>query len=446
MIKSQSDGLEKLSPKYDYLFDLMDTLEPLRPRTFLKMIDGNTISHILWLCSCVQTIIRWKRVFAFMIPGFQHQLALLERLYRVICSILFRECDIVHKSPRKGRAVMIIAFTIDEIKHLAQRQKLNPSVVDHLQLALQNRLKVFCHRFFDFDGSKKIDDSREWDALKVAMMVERVHGLSWCLPPRYHGCSPSLWDTRLLNFLTELPPVTPLDLPACLLRRFDSSVYCYDNSDIGVCRCGWTFDSIPCGFLEFFGYSARSFARFIHSGPQENTRQTLNAVLRGPWTEDIGLRKVMVVFRVILSFWLRQTFRVINQVIGHSEIDITTIDHMAKNFRPQVLAHILRSTVSMYHDFWKSEEEANIDIYKTYINILWWAWGTDGTEDFRSSLVEILAESNQEAELSVSDDTDMSSNKDGTSDGLENGSIEVEDSVSDDTDMFSDEHSTSNEF
>ena len=440
-MESQFGGIKTFTQNYKYLFDLMESLEPLRSRIFLKILDSNEDTHALYSYSYTSSIVRWKRVLVYMVPELQHVLALLERFHRYKCSQVLRYCDLVHTSPHKDRAVMMVVLILEEIRHFTGTEILDSSVVNHLQLALQNRLKVFCHRLFDFDGSRQIENSREWYKLCVAAMVDRAQGLLWCLPRRYYGCSWVVFKA-MPDSLSVRPPVTPLDLPACLLRRSDSSLYCYDNTEIDVCCCGWTFDGISSGFLELLSYTAPSFARFIHSKPQKGTRQALNTVLRGPYTETLSLRRRMLVFGGALSFLLWHSFQVINHVTKTLESNRILErfegkhDRLAKSFRPRVLAHILRSAVSMYHDFWSFEGEGNMNVKsidRTYVNFVRWAGNKKVCEiqDFCSNLAKVQLRS-VEAELSVLDDTDMSLQKDGNLDEDEDVSIEAEGSGLDD--------------
>ena len=360
MIRSQLSVIKPFTHKYPYLSYLAEMLDPSKIKMFLNILDSGEDFQPLYLYNYTQITPYWRRVLVDGAPKLQHVLAFFRKVHRFMCSKLLNYCDCLLKSPHKDRAVIILAFILDEVKYLTQTETLNSSVVDHLQLALQNRLKVFCHRFFDFDGSKKISNTTGLNNLCAAMMVDHVQGLSSCLPQRYHGCSSTEFKV-ILNRIPVSPPATTQDLQSCLLRRFGSRVHCYDYEEIDTCCCGWTFDSTPSISLNHLGYSAGSFARFIHSEPQQNTRQALNSVFRGPWTEDVSLRNRMMVFGEILSF-------------SHSSISMKDVieelqsyavpgglegklNRQAKSLRPRDFAYILRSAVSMYHELWNSEGE-----------------------------------------------------------------------------------------
>ena len=454
-MRSQLGVIKTFTDNYPFLFNLAEMLDPSKTKMFLKIIDSDESFQPLYLHVYGQIIPHWKRVLVDGAPKLQQVLAFFEKVHRFMCSELLSYCELVHKSPHKDRAVMVVAFLLDKVNHLMRTETLNPSVVDHLQLALQNRLKVFCHRFFDFDGSKKISNTRGWNTLCAAMMVDHVQGLSWCLPPRYHGCSSTVFKV-ILDCIPVSPPATPKELPSCLLRRFDGSVYCYDYEEIDTCCCGWTFDSTPSDSLKFFGYSAQSFARFIHSEPQEDTRQALNIVFRGPWTGDTSLRNRMVVFGETLSFWHWHSSISMKYVIEELQSYAITekveakLDCQAKSFRSRDFAYILRSAVSMYHELWNSEGEGKAVIEvanKEYWKFAACAFGkkTGKAADNRFSLVRIQ-EGSVEAVRCAADDTGISSHKDGTSDELEDRSIEQKDPVLDDTDMSPNEDSTSDQF
>ena len=212
----------------------------------------------------IREIVRWVRLLVFLIPKLQHDLALFKSLYRYNCSYLLDDCDQAHMSPHKHRAVMIVVLTYYEIKRLMESETSDRAVADHLLLALKDRLKIFCSRIFDFDESK--DFTRDREHILAAKMVDYMPELSSCLPPHYRGRS---WGSDLL-LKYDIPldsSAVLLELPSCLLRRSDSSECCYDNAQTDNCCCGWAFDSAPSGLLSFFGHSANSFARYVHSKP-----------------------------------------------------------------------------------------------------------------------------------------------------------------------------------
>ena len=159
-----------------------------------------------------------------------------------------------------------MVLTSYEIKRLMETEILDPAGAEHLQLALKDRLKIFCSQIFGSDESKEVTGNRGY--ILAARMVDSVPELSSCLPPHYRGRS---WGSDLLlEYDMPLDPsVVHLELPSCLLRRSESSECYYDNAQTDSCCCGWTFDSAPLGLINFFGHSATSFGRYVHSKLRE---------------------------------------------------------------------------------------------------------------------------------------------------------------------------------
>ena len=100
---------------------------------------------------------------------------------------------------------MFVVLRSDTIMHPTEME-IDPAVVDHLQLALQTRLKIFCSRSFDFDESKGL--TLDSEKIRAAMMVDSLPELSSCLPPHYRGLSHQFKFHRSVRSLS-LFPVTP---------------------------------------------------------------------------------------------------------------------------------------------------------------------------------------------------------------------------------------------
>ena len=362
------------------LSPLMLNLELLGPIIFWKTA-GNYNGKLIHSYALTLGLTRWKRPLVYLFPKLQHGLALAERFHRYCWSYMLNCCDQAHRSPHKSQAVMVVVIVFYGIKRLREMDTFDPAVTDHLQLALQDRLKIFCSRIFDFDASKRIMCDEE---KLLAAMVGSVPELSSCLPPRYRHCLLSLDRPTIPYIIAFGYPETRLDFTSCLLRRSDGSKYCYDNTKTDSCCCGWTFDSIPLGFLGLFGHSASSFARYVHFGPREMSLgevkvpwdpcQAINTVFGGPQIDDLSLRKRMMIFRAIMTFWLRHLFRLIDFSIENLDIHLTRkigeipedqLDHLANNYRQRTFAHILRSAVIMYQDFWNSKREGETDAEDT---------------------------------------------------------------------------------
>lgn len=416
----------------------MVNLEPRIPNVFKKMEEN--WENVFGMCASFHGPIRWKRTLVYLVPKLQHDPAYFERLYRYFYPYLVNYCDQAHRSSHKDRAVMVVVLIFHGIKRLKETEMLDPAVTDHLQLALQNRLKIFCSRIFGFDASKRIMCDKEY---MLAAMIGSVPDLSSCLPPHYRHYSHGFDTPALQNLEAFNPPETHLGFPSCLLRRSDSSEYCYDNTKTDSCCCGWTFDSTPSGLLSIFGHSASSFARYVRFGPREislgevevqsDPCQAINTGFGGPRIDDSSLRKRMMVCRGIMTFWLRHSFRLMDSLIEILKINLTSeipedrLNHLANNYRQRIFAHILRSAVAMYHDFQNSEREGETGaedwIYLSCRFSLWLAekWNSREFDDFDRALIEIHVE-RIKAEGIAPDNIDASSDQDDCSDELEEGS------------------------
>ena len=385
MFDSQFGGFHAFTQKFAYLFGLIDCFESFANDDFLsraKILPQRTHWSDLSYWTYTQSIVRWRRILIYLNPKLQHVLVVVERFYRYLCIKMFQSCDLVHRWPHKADAMLFVGVLYHQIKHLTKMEPLNLSAVDHLQLALQNLLKVFCLRIFDFDKSKKVKLSKELnlpdenDRICGEMILDCVPELSGWLPPHYQRVS----STRKLDkghLSIFNPPASSLDLPACLLRRSHRSQSNYDNSQTNNCCCGWTFDSTPSSFLSFFGHCAPSFARYVHSGPHKisleifefplDFRRVMNTVFGGPEIDKSSLRKRMRILGGAVSLWLGISFCVIKH--SRKDVDIEaivktpegTVDHLTNNIRPHVFAYILMSALITCHDFLDSERKGELD-------------------------------------------------------------------------------------
>lgn len=414
--------------KFGYLFDLIDSLEPLGAKFLLR----KTHKHTPFLYSYTHAILGWVRVLVYLVPGLQHALAFIRRLYRSLSFRMLDLCDQLHKKAHKFWAVIISVVLFDEIKRLTSMEISDPSAVDHVQLVLKSRLTFFCSRIFD---ESKVDLSKDDSTFGLAMVVNRVQELSFCLPQNYRTCLPSVPG------LFIHVPDTPLGLPACLLRRFDSGGHCYENEQTDHCCCGWASDSTPSGFLSLFGHSARSFGRYIHSGPHKiiftereiilDTLHIMDTVFGGPWVNHLSLYKSKVIFGVALSVRLRELFSSMSYIIENyikEEFPKDILDCLAKYFRAHFFAHILRSAVALYSEFLNSREqgeleELEVDSYQMLVlRVYNWMGNRKDPKDenFRRGVFGIVDKGIQQlATMTKSPDTDISSTADDSSDELE---------------------------
>ena len=369
MIHAQFGDVSAFMEKFAYLFNLIDSLEPFRAKLLLPKPSED---H-LYMYTCTHSIVRWKRIFAYLVPELHRLLAFIEGLYRCLSYSILYFCDRMHRFTRHKHSVVMAGVLIfDEMQQLTKMEKSDSSAVDHVKLALKARLKVLCSRIFDSDE----DPSKKKDRLRLMMTIDRVPELSFCLPPAYRHYA-YIREKPLQSLQPCYLTATPLDLPACLLRRSDSSGYYYDDGQIDNCCCGWAFDSTPPFFLSLFGHSARSFARYVHSAPRKitpghedlafETCQAMKAVLGGSWIDDSSLRKSMPAFGSFLSFLYRQIFKTIchapEEPEWHPEMAVVKdrLDRIAEHCRPRFFNHLLRSVVAMHYGFWTSNRESEAE-------------------------------------------------------------------------------------
>ena len=381
----------------------MNILEPetSRPISFWGTFNDR---RSLYVYSYSHSIVRWKRLLVHLFPSLQYILALIERLYISVCWRMFEYCDRAHKSASKEEAVIIVTIIFHEIKNPTEIETLDPSVLRHLQLLLQTRLKVFCSRIFDFDESEKVNVLPDSTSLYLAMMVNRVPELSSYIPPRYCAFLPLLKPVTL-NLITIHNPAKPVDLPACRLRRSvisqrcDESVevdgYCCDESvEVDGYCCGWTYQSIPASFVRSFAYSAREFVRYHQSQSQETglgkddvpfyCRYTLNLISKEAWKEDFSVRKKMLVFGEALSVGIYHLLRSIEPLRPVTDIITRTkflqdqFDRLAKDVHPHLFTLLLQSVATMSDYLWMSGPGSEVDPESTdELSLRLHAWASE---------------------------------------------------------------------
>ena len=263
-LSPQYSGFNASIRKFDYLLGLMNSLEPFRLRMMFRNrtieIKALNFGKVLHLYTYSHSIIRWKKLLLYLDPELHDVLAVFGLLYREACLGMFGYCDSAHKSPMKIEAITLMVFVLDEVKGLKKMPELDPSISEHLQLALQSRLKVLCAQIFHSGSAKALSLQSTYP--HVPILVDYIEGLSSCLPPHYSGCSSGLWAHLRDDVLPHLTAIN-MDSPSCLLRRPNSIERHHDAPQTDDCYCGWMVDSIPSGVLAFFGNSTESFARHL---------------------------------------------------------------------------------------------------------------------------------------------------------------------------------------
>ena len=244
--------------KFGCLFNLIDYLEPSRAK-FLRLNTLETLEPLFNFYIYTHSNVRWKRMFGYLSPEQDRELAFIEKVYRYLCYSVLYFCDQLHTSSRLDTSAVITGVLVfDEMKHMTKMEKLDPSAVDHVRLALETRLKVLCSQIFNFDERKPKKDIPSC----LTMIINRVPELSSCLSPACRNYADTM-EKPLRGFLPFDLPDTPLDLPACLLRHSDGSGSYHDERQTESCCCGWAYDSPPSFFLRLRSF--RTVFRALHS-------------------------------------------------------------------------------------------------------------------------------------------------------------------------------------
>ena len=370
-----------------------------RPRSVSKAIPERLLLHVY---HATHTILFFKKKVVYLFPGLLSILPLIERLYRFTCHRVFDYCDRAHKLLSKEEAVIMITIILLEIENPTEIETWEPSVLSHLKLVLQSRLKVFCSQISDFGAPKKFDLFRKAPNVVVAMMLSRVEELSSYVP-RDYNISIAFFESNEGRFIPIEPPSKPGDQPACLLRRFAGNDYCNSSAETDSCSCGWISDSIPSSLLKFLGHSVHSFASYVHSDSREtrledadapfNPRQALNTIFKGIGKNSSSLRNRMIVFEGVLLVgfcFLLDSIDCLTAEGGVTEEIACCNDqviHLAEKLRQQLFTCILPPAVTMYHDFCNSERRSVIHARTTnelFFEFYWWA---RERPDFETELV-----------------------------------------------------------
>ena len=425
-IRESSWGFTKFRKNFASLFDLVEKLEPFRAKSLgLRKIENHPLGKIIRFYLWTHSIVRWKRILVYVFPELHREFIFVEIFNRILCPAALYVCDRMHILSRdQDLAVIAGVLVFDEIQHLTKMEKPDPSAVDHVLLALKARLTVLCSRIFDLDDST----SKRKVSVGLTMMINRVPELSFCLPPACRNI-PDTWKVSPWGFLPFYIPATPLDLPECLQSRSDSSDYYYDDRQTNSCCCGWAFDSTPPFLLSLFGHSAQTFARYIHSGPRKispryehlalDTRQAINTIFEGPWSDDSNLRKSMIIFSSILSFSLWRFLSVLDFATERPSMDPEMafikdrLDRIAEHCRPQFFDHLLWFAVFKYRRYRNSEAESETEgeqSKEVWNQVHDWVLKTHESEDrdFVFGVLDIL-NSSFSAVANKSDDPDLSS-------------------------------------
>ena len=346
----------------------MDSVEPPRLRTHFYQ---RRIVNDFWLYSYCHSILQWKAVLLLLAPENRHILAIFERLYRVSCLSLFKECDEAFISLQKNSALVVTALVFGENQYL---RNMTPeyALADHIDLALRSRLKVLCAQLFDWSSSQKsVRKLKNWELAQNISFA----GASSFLPPHYRGC---LVHDRFISRAGVPPPsdTTPWESLPCLLNRCNSNKSGDDALQRDDCCCGWMFDSLPSGLLSFFGQSARSFADCLHAkdgvitfageSPNFKVRDLVSKLFGLSDLEEINRPKGTTIlmpewetalFRQALQCSFSYSFLVIHELNKRTTITLSEGQLMvqAEGYRQVVLLYTLQTAVYIFGSFWSKE-------------------------------------------------------------------------------------------
>lgn len=365
---SLCSDLDTFLRKCGYYLDLMDSVEPPGLRTIFYQ---RRIGDDFWFYSYCHSILQWKAVLLLLAPENRHNLAIFERLYRVSCLSLFKECDEAFISLQKDSALVVTALVFGENQYL---RNMTPeyALADHIESALRSRLKVLCAQLFDWSPSQK--SVRKLKNLELAQNISFA-GASSFLPPHYRGCLVHDRLTSRVGVLLSSDTTLWESLP-CLLNRCNSNKSGDDALQRDHCCCGWMFDSLPSGLLSFFGQSARSFADFLHANdgfinfagesPNFEVRDLVSKFFgpldleekNRPKETTIWILKLKTaLFQQALRRSLLRSFLVIHNLNKFTTITLSEGQLMvqAEGYRQVVLLYTLLTAVYIFGSFWSKE-------------------------------------------------------------------------------------------
>jgi hypothetical protein len=289
----------------------MNILEDMRLRT---MVLKSSNSLALWTYS--HSIVRWKKLLLYLTPELCEVVGIFEKAEKALLSRVF-ECFEDVQSSDKRILIGLLVLMSDEVQRLRTTQRLDASLADHLQLAIKNRLQVFCTGVLDLHPPKK--PRKKLRNLWLAQMIDYNRETSSCLPPHYRGYSDAIWLTVHEEARRHLDP-NSLNFTSCLVSRSNSAKGHHDSAQIDRCCCGWISDSIPAGVLNLFGFSAKTFLRYFHSESAiglgiprltSEDHKVTNTMLRSWYLENVSLLYKMTIFheafRVSLEVAIERT-------------------------------------------------------------------------------------------------------------------------------------------
>jgi hypothetical protein len=240
--------------KYTPLLQLMDDLEPNELRGFSEMFGE--LFH-------TSQFFQWRAVLLYFAPEAPSFLAIQELIYRHVCLLTLRFCDLAHKpGPPKDLVIFAIVNLLTEVPRLRRSEELDSSSADHLEDILRSRLKILCAIVFHPD---QFDANKNPKLFQLGMLIARREGLSY-LPPRDWGRS-GLPLENGRDVMSAHSTATRQYISSCLLSRPESSEQGPNASKTDGCCCGLVFDNIPTYLLIFFPHSLGSFMRCVHGRP-----------------------------------------------------------------------------------------------------------------------------------------------------------------------------------
>ena len=352
----------------------------------------------MYLYSYAHSIVRHKRVLLYLAPKLKHDLIFIERLYRNACLKMLRYCDTMDSLSQPEWTVFLLALIYEELVILNPEQ-MDSSLLQHLLIAVSSRLTIFSNRLLDLDRSKKSKFTPHGGLADFCYNMQESR-----LYPR----SKDFYDRIALasrNMVSPQQDANRLHSASCLLSRSDRNECDPDVTHPDGCCCGWTFDSIPSGFLAIFGQCSESLARHFHA-----KRWTIRFA---EWTSDVDMGALMkevfekrdmekstlpkkqVIFREALYLSLQLAFRSLTLINPILPI-ITTedqLDFRAYENSQLLLDRVLQKAVFLYRRFWESRDKEYPDargIDELILDFCSWGKCCPGKDTVDSELGEIL--------------------------------------------------------
>ena len=138
-LKDETEYCEPASP----LIELLSWLNPYEFTGLLCLINPAHPSRF-GLMIAFHNMYRYRMVLRKFEPSIEEFVENCERLWKESFNSFLRFCDNPRKFPDSAHAILTIAVICDRIPHMYDMDGADQPALDHLVLALQNQLKIYC--------------------------------------------------------------------------------------------------------------------------------------------------------------------------------------------------------------------------------------------------------------------------------------------------------------